>query len=283
LTSSAEFILCHAVSRYKTAPSPYKVQVLDRALALLDVLAQEPGGSSLGDLCLPLQLHKSTVHRLLMVLERHRLVVKNAETGRYRLGLKLFELGSKAIGMLDLQEHVRPHLQRLQQETQETVNLAILDQGDVLYLAKIEPQRHLRMASSVGLRYPAHSTALGKAILAALPEPEVEAILLHAKLSARTRTTITSMAALREELRVTRNRGYAIDDEENEEGACCVGAVVRDHLGGPIAAISVSGPAMRVTRNKVPELAQIVVGIARTISAELGFKAEEVQEANATA
>jgi DNA-binding IclR family transcriptional regulator len=221
------------------------------------------------------------VHRLLMVLERHRLVDKNPETGRYRLGLKLFELGSKAVGALDLQERVRPHMQRLQRETGETVNFAILDKGEVLYLHKIDSQSYLRIAANVGDRCPAYSTALGKAILASLPEEEAERVLGSMKLQARTPTTLSSMAALKEELRTTRNRGYAIDDEENMEGVRCVAAAVLDHRGNPVAAISVAGPAIRVTKNSIPELALTVMATVGAISAELGFKSEELQAVNA--
>jgi IclR family transcriptional regulator, KDG regulon repressor len=268
------------VSQYNTSSSPYKVQVVDRALALLDILAKQRGGCGLADMCLHLQLNKSTVHRLLMVLEQHRMVEKDPETGRYRLGLKLFELGSKAISGLDLAERVRPHMHRLQRETGETVNFAILDKCEVLYLEKVDSQNHLRIAAVVGDRCPAYSTALGKSILASLPEEDVDKILHSVKLQARTPTTLTSLAAIREELRITRNRGYAIDDEENMEGVRCVAAPVRDHQGHPVAAISVAGPAIRVTKNCIPKLAIEVVGSARAISCEMGFKSEDLQEAN---
>ena len=264
---------------YNKSSSPYKVQVLDRALALLEVLAQKPGGCGLADVCLHLRLNKSTVHRLLMVLERHRLVDKNPETGRYRLGLKLFELGSKAVGALDLQERVRPHMQRLQRETGETINFAILDKGEVLYLDKIDSQSYLRITANVGDRCPAYSTARGKAILASLPGGEAEKVLQSLKLQARTPTTLTSLAAIREELRATRSRGYAIDDEENVQGVRCVAAAVRDHRGNPVAALSIAGPAIRLTKNSIPGLALSVMGSAGAISAELGFKSEEFQEA----
>ncbi len=110
------------VSRSKTSESPYRVQVLDRAMAALEVLGARPQERSLVELCNALKLHKSTVHRLMMVLEQHRLVDKNPDTGRYRLGLKLFEFGSKAIGALDLKRHAKPHLTRLLQEINETVH-----------------------------------------------------------------------------------------------------------------------------------------------------------------
>jgi DNA-binding IclR family transcriptional regulator len=258
------------VSRAAKDVSPYRVQVLDRALAALDALAERPE-SSLVELCSALRLHKSTVHRLLMVLEQHRLVDKSPETGRYRLGLKLFELGSKAIAALDLRERSQPYLTRLQRETQETVNIAILDQGEVLYVAKIEPQKNLRMSARVGHRYPSYSTALGKAILAALPEAEVETIIRRSSLKARTPKTITTAAALKTELREVRACGYAIDDEENEEGARCVGAAVWDHMGRPVASISVSAPAVRMDEAKMEAAAAAVLRAASDLSRELGY------------
>jgi IclR family KDG regulon transcriptional repressor len=234
----------------KTASSVYKLQVMDRALAILDVLGSVQGDSSLSELCVALNLHKSTLHRLMMVLERHRLVDKNPDTGRYRLGLKLFELGSKAIASLDL--------------------------GEVLYIAKIEPQRNLRIAAHVGHRFPAYCTALGKAMLAELPDPEVDAILRGCDMKVRTPNTITSPAMLKDELRMIRSRGYSIDDEENDEGARCVGVAVRDQRGRPVAAISVSGPASRVTKSKVPDIAKVVIRSAEALSRELGYSSENL-------
>jgi IclR family transcriptional regulator, KDG regulon repressor len=258
------------------------VQVLDRVLALLDTLGKQAPDSSLTDLRCALKLHKSTVHRLLMVLERHGMVDKNAQTGRYRLGLKLFELGSKAIGVLDLRELARPYLQRLQEDTQETVNLAILDHGEVLYLERVEPSRNLRMVAPVGHRFPVNSTALGKAILGAMAEADAVALLRQAGMKSQTKNTITSSAAMRQELKAIRSRGYAIDDEENEEGARCVAAAVRDHLGNPVAAISVSGPAMRVSRNRIPGIAKLVVSSANWVSVELGFRERDLKTANSS-
>jgi DNA-binding IclR family transcriptional regulator len=210
----------------------------------------------------------------MMVLESHRLVDKNPETGRYRLGLKLFELGSKAIASLDLRELALPHLTRVQHETEETVNFAVMDKGEVLYIAKIEPQRNLRIAAHVGHRFPAYCTALGKAMMAELPEPEVDAILAGCEMKARTPNTITSPVVLKEELRMIHSRGYSIDDEENDEGARCVGVAVRNRKGSPVAGMSVSGPASRVTKSKVPEIAEILARSAHALSRELGNNSE---------
>ena len=259
-------------SKTKTiARSPYQVQVLDRALAILEILSAGGADLSLGEISDKLDLHKSTAHRLIMVLERHKLIERNSVNGRYRLGLKLFELGTRAVSRLDLRERSRPVLERLVLETGETVHLCILDDAEVVYLDKVEPARSVRMSSSVGRRNPAYCTAVGKAILAYLPESQVESIVRKHGLKAMTANTITSFLELKGELAAIRDQGYAIDNEEIEEGVRCVGCVVRDFSGGPVAAISVSGPAFRLTRQKVKSISRPVVTAANALSAELGF------------
>jgi DNA-binding IclR family transcriptional regulator len=260
------------VPQYKTNKSPYKVQVLDRALAALAILANRSSESSLVELCTELRLHKSTVHRLMMVLEQHRLVVKNPETGRYRLGLKLFELGSKALDGIDLRGRARPYLDRLQQQFGETVFFCILDDGQVFYVEKVESQQSVRTACTVGSRAPAYCTAVGKAMLAELSDSEVSTIVRRWGLKAVTPNTITTAAALKSELRTVRSRGYAIDDEEKEQGLRCVSAAVRGHSGKLFAAMSISGPAFRMTKERIPEVGQAVMRAANELSAELGYE-----------
>ena len=250
--------------------------MLDRALAILEVLSAEGPDLSLGEISDKLDLHKSTAHRLTMVLERHKLIERHSVSGRYRLGLKLFELGSRAISHLDLRERARPVLDQLVLETGETVHLGILDDTEVLYLDKVEPARSVRMSSTVGRRNPVYCTAMGKAILAYLPEAQVEAIVRKQGLKAVTANTITSFLDLKAELKVIRERGYAIDNEEIEEGLRCIGCVVRDFSGGAVAAISVSGPSFRVTKEKVNALSRPVVSAASILSAEFGFKQQQV-------
>ena len=271
------------MSHPKTQPSarsPYQVQVLDRALAILDTLSAQGPDLSLGELSEKLNLHKSTTHRLMMVLERHKLIERNSVNGRYRLGLKLFELGTRAVSQLDLRERARPFLEKLVLETSETVHLCLLDDSEVVYLDKVEPVRSVRMATSVGRRNPAHCTAVGKAIMAYLSDAQVEEIVRKQGMKAMTANTITSLVELKKELKVVRERGYAIDNEEIEEGVRCVGCVVRGFSGEPLAAISVSAPAFRLTKDKVKGLSQPVVAAADALSRELGFKREAVALSN---
>ncbi len=259
-------------SKTRANGSPYRVQVLDRALALLEKLSEHGPDLTLAEISQSLGLHKSTAHRLVMVLERHRLVEKNSQSGRYRLGLKLFELGTRAVSQLDLRERARPFLERLSLDTGETVHLCVYDAGEVVYLDKVEPARSVRLASSVGRRSPAHCTAVGKAIIAHLPEAEMEAAVQRHGLRQLTRKTIGTLAELKTELARVRTQGFAVDDEENEEGVRCVGSVVRGFGGALIAAISVSGPSFRVSTEKVSIIARSVVATAAALSHELGYQ-----------
>jgi DNA-binding IclR family transcriptional regulator len=260
------------VPHSKTSKSPYRVQVLDRALAALDVLASRSTECSLVEICTTLKLHKSTAHRLMMVLEQHRLVDKNPDTGRYRLGLKLFEFGSKAIGAIDLRRHARPYLDRLLRQLGETVFFCLLDDGQVFYMEKMESQQSVRTACTVGSRAPAYCTAVGKAMLAELADAEVDEIVRRWGLKAITPNTITTASGLKSELRAIRSRGYAIDNEEKEPGLRCVSAAVRGDSGKLLAALSVSGPAFRVTKERVPEIGRAVMMAAGELSDELGYR-----------
>jgi IclR family transcriptional regulator, KDG regulon repressor len=251
--------------------------VLDRTAAILDALAACDEDLSLFELSARLDLHKSTIHRLLMVLERHHLVERRAQNGKYGLGLKLFELGTKAFARLGLGERAHPFLERLAAETGETAHLCTLDDGEVIYLEKVEPSRSVRVPSSVGQRNPAHCTAVGKALLAFLPQSEVDALIRRRGLKAYTRHTITGTAPLKRELGAIRNRGYAIDDEEIEEGLRCIGAPVRDHSGRVVASMSIAGPAFRLTRAKTPGAARLVTKVADQLSAELGYRSAKAR------
>jgi DNA-binding IclR family transcriptional regulator len=266
------------MSHRKTDSSPYKVQVLDRALSIIDALTKVRQDASLAELAETVKLHKSTAHRLLSILERHRIVKRDTETGKYRLGLRLFELGTIAMDRFNIRDRVRPYLESLLEEVNETVHLCALDAGEVLYLDKIEPARSVRMASRIGHRKPVHCTAVGKAILAHLSESEQDSILQIHGLPRITPKTITTANELKGEFKSIRERGYALDNEETEQSLRCIGAAVLDHSGRPVAAISVSAPSFRLTMEKVPVVAGPVVRAARALSEELGFRPEFKRE-----
>ncbi|MCI0392362.1 MAG: IclR family transcriptional regulator [Acidobacteria bacterium] len=253
--------------------SPYQVQVLDRALGILDSLSNE--GPELGpaELSERLELHKSTVHRLLMVLERHRLIEKKPQNGKYRLGMKLFELGNQAVTQLDLRERAQPYLERLVLETGETAHICVLNGDRMLSIANVESSCTLRTPSTVGRRTLLHCTSVGKAMLAFLPEDEADELIEKCELTRYTGRTLTTLARLKAELRLIRQRGYAIDNEEFEEGLRCVGAPVRDYSGKIVAALGIAGPAFRLTEGRTPKVSQAVLGAAKHLSEELGYRA----------
>lgn len=255
-----------------SSDSLYRVQVLDRAAAILQVLADARTELGPAEIAARLSLHKSTIHRLLAALERHGYIRKHDSGGRYGLGLKLFELGSRAVARLDLHECARPVLDRLVQDTGETAHVCVVDDGHMVSVVNAESPRTLRTPATVGRRTPAYCTAVGKVWLASLPRPAVDAVLERHPPRAHTPHTLVDRSALIEELRRVRSCGYAVDNEEIEEGLRCVGAPVRNHTGNVVAALSVAGPAFRIPRKRVPALANLVMDAAERLSDGLGYQ-----------
>jgi DNA-binding IclR family transcriptional regulator len=171
-----------------------------------------------------------------------------------------------------------PILRELAEKTGETAYMVVLDGSEVVYIEKIESQQltgGLKMASKVGSRNPLHSCAVGKTLLSFFPEQELDRLIREKGLSRRTVNTITEPEKLKEQLRVVRTQGYAVDDEENEEGIRCLAAPVFDEKGRPVAAISVSGPAFRVTKKVLQQvLRKEVTEAAKEISRKMGFRQE---------
>jgi len=232
----------------------YKVQALDRAFAVLDLLGESETPLGLAQVAASLQLHKSTAHRFLMVLERHRMVERTAN-GKFRLGLRLFDFGNRAIEQYDLRDRAQPHLRRLVAETEETAHLALLEAARVIYIDKIEPTRSVRMITRIGASNPVHCTSVGKAILAFLPPERANEVLRRVRFERLTSRTISNMEALRTELEKTRRRGYAVLDAQRL----------------PVAAVSVSGPSFRVTAQKLPSIANHLLQCVRGISTDMGY------------
>ncbi len=251
----------------------YNIQLLDRAIVLLDLLSKEsPLGLLPHEIAQRSGLHKSTVHRLLAALRRHRLLEKDSKTGRYYLGLKLFELGVKAVPNVNLREHARNYLERLVFETGETAHLCVLVDDEILYLDKVESPKTIRIASSVGGRNPAFCSGVGKVLLAELPEAELDNLFRRHKLVAFTRNTIVTPAQYKAVLQQVRDNGYAVDNEEREDGLRCIAAPIRDHTGEVIAGMSVAGPAFRLVSSQDLVVANLVMTIAAELSATLGYR-----------
>ncbi|MCX5732896.1 MAG: IclR family transcriptional regulator [candidate division NC10 bacterium] len=249
------------------------VQSVVRALTLLDALGDSRGEVGVAELSKRVGLHVSTAHRLLATLVVHGYARQNPDTGRYALGAKAFHLAESYLAQMDLRRVVRPGLERLGQETGETANLVVRDGREALYLDKVETPQSLRIFSRIGRRAPLHCTAVGKVILADKPKAEVDALLGHGPLEALTKHTVTSIPQLRRELLKIRGQGYALDREECEEGGCCIAAPLRNASCRVEAALSVSGPTLRLTPARLEELIPIVCRIAREVSAQLGCAA----------
>jgi DNA-binding IclR family transcriptional regulator len=230
-----------------------------------------------------LNLNKSTVHRLLAVLEKNRFVERDLDSGRFRLGLKLVELGSIALSRFDLHRRAKPFIERLVAETGETAHLGILRQNEVVSLVNAEGHHSVRTPSTVGRRSPVHCTSQGKVLLAHQPQALVDRFLRSYRFTPFTKNTIRGVAHFRAELAEVRSQGYALDDEEFEEGLRCVGGPVRDHSGKVIAAVSIAGPAFRVTRDRLPQLVRSVVTIANELSVSLGDQASHSRDLEGSA
>jgi DNA-binding IclR family transcriptional regulator len=248
----------------------YRIQAIERAVSILNAFSAERPEYGVTELAAELGLHKSTVHRFLVNLETAGLVERSPRTGRYRLGLRILELGGLVMQQLSLWDEALPFLEGLVRDAGETGHLAVLDGGEAIYIEKVETHRALRIPSAVGQGYPAHATSLGKVLLAHLPLEEVRAIANERGLAACTVSTITSLERLESELATIREQGYAVDNEEYDDGLRCIGAPIKDHTGQVVAAIGVGGPITRVTPERVADLAELVRDAARGLSRRLG-------------
>jgi DNA-binding IclR family transcriptional regulator len=250
---------------------PYRPQVLERSFAILDVLAESSEDLSLAELEERLDLHKSTYYRLLRTLEHHRYAEKDPSTGKYRLGSKLLELSSRARARFDLATIGRPYLEKLSSQSGETAILGVLNDQHVVSLAVVDGRHALRMQVTVGGKAPAHCSALGKAILAFLPQDEVDSMVRKDGLRPFTTNTITRKSELIAELARIRTRGFSIDDQELEVGLRCIASAVRDQSGKVIGGLSIAGAASRLSKKQVSALAPLVSRMSAEFSASLGY------------
>lgn len=242
----------------------YRVQVLDRTFAILSLLGESDrllGATELGK---RLHLTKSTVHRLLAVLEQHRYVERDALSARYRLGLKIAELGSFASARAGFEKTAKPYVELLAERTGEAAHIGVLGGGEVMSILHAPAPNEAHSPSTVGRRSPIHCTSLGKAILAFHDEAE-ELIRSH-RFVVHTPKTIRTAAQFRTELERVRARGIATDDEEFQEGLRCIGAPVCDRAGKAIAAISIAGSRSRISGRRSEELAHSVLSVAKALA-----------------
>ena len=246
------------------------VQSLTRALAILEVLADGADGRGLSALARSLDLPPSTAHRLLTTMERQRFVRFEPLSKTWRIGVRAFTVGSAFARTRDLLTIARPHMRRLMEASGETVTFFTLADGEALCTAQVECRQATPSIPRPGGSSSMHATGAGKAMLAYLPEREVERVLSRHGLARATANTFVSATGLKAELRRIRTRGFAVDDEEFAIGLRCVAAPILDEHGAPFAALSLSGPTVRVSNRRIDTLGHLVLGAARATMADLG-------------
>lgn len=249
------------------------VQSLVRALRLLELLAEDDEGYRLVDLAQRAGLSTSTTHRLLTNLEQKRFVQFDREANLWHVGVQSFAVGAAFGRRRNIATLALPIMRRLRDQTGETVNLGLSDQGDVVFLTQVESREVMRAMGRPGGRLPLACTAMGQAILAAMSEARVSEYLHKYGLPRLTPNSIARPGKLHEALEGVRRTGYAVDHEENAAGLRCVAAVVCNEAAEPIAALSIAGPTVRLTVGRVPEIGRQVMDAAREVTAAIGGRA----------
>ena len=247
-----------------------QVQSLVRALTIVNRLAAADEGVTLTEVAQQVGLSPSTAHRLLTTLEQERYVHFDAERRLWSVGVQAFVAGNAFLKTRSLVASARPQMRALMEESEETVNLAVEDQFEAIYLSQVECRQMMRAFARPGARVPLHCSSVGKALLSAMPDSELSRILHRRGLPRVTVKTITTTTTLRDDLIRTRERGYAIDDEENAVGLRCIAAVIFNENAAAVAAISVSGPMARISDDRIPLLGDRVRRRADAITAQLG-------------
>ena len=247
------------------------VRSVERALDILLCFSLDRPALTLTQIAEQVGIHKSTVHRLLGTLERKRFLQREPATGLYRPGIRLIQMAYLPLEHNDLRRLSTPFLQKLCDESLETVDLAVLDDQEVIYLDVIESPQRVKLAAATGMRLPAYCTASGKAILAFLPDEAVRRIL-RGGMQRYTAGTLTTPEALFEHLQQVRERGFALSEQEYEQGINAIGAPILDQNNRPLGSVAVAGPAYRLTRERMLEIGQLILDTVHDISHEVGIR-----------
>lgn len=248
------------------AAKTQSVPALERALSILESLSKSRHGLTLSQLSRSLALPKSSVHCLLLTFERHGYLHHDDNSGRYRLGLRLFDLANAAVSGVMLRDQAAPFLNQLRESTHLTTHMAVLEHDEVVLIEKVEPLT-ARVNSWIGKRMDVHCTALGKALTAYLPEEQVEALVRRRGMLRHNDNTIASLRKLKQELEQVRKQSYSIDDEEEEIGVRCLGAPILSANNQALAAISITGTVDQINADSRDALVAEVKAAAGAIAA----------------
>jgi IclR family transcriptional regulator, acetate operon repressor len=246
------------------------VQSLVRALAIVNRLAAAEEGVTLTEVAQQVGLSPSTAHRLLTTLEGERYVHFDAERRLWSVGVQAFVAGSAFLRTRNLVSTARPQMRALMEDSAETVNLAVEDGGEAIYLSQVECRQMMRAFARPGARVPLHCSGVGKALLSAMADAEVSRVLHRQGLPRVTIKTLNTTPLLRADLARSRSRGYALDDEEHAVGLRCIAAVVFNENADAVAAVSLSGPMARIPDERIPPLGGLVRARADAVTAQLG-------------
>ncbi|HKZ17750.1 MAG TPA: IclR family transcriptional regulator [Geobacteraceae bacterium] len=256
----------------KKEKSEYLIQSVSHALDLLEQFHGEVDELGVTELSKRLKLHKNNVFRLLATLESRGYIDQNKATENYRLGLKTLELGQTFVKQMGLLRQSRPVLEWLVRQCNETSYIAILKDFDIIYLDAVETDLTVRVVTRVGSRLPAYCSAAGKAQLAYLSEEELESYFAGKEIRRFTQNTVIDVGELKRELKKVTELGYSIDNEELDTGVRCVAAPVRDYTRRIVGAVSISGPSMRLSLDRIEkELVPLAKEAAEQISIKLGY------------
>ena len=247
-----------------------QVQSLTRGLSILEALANADGGLTLTDVARRVALPPSTTHRLLATLEKTGYVYQAGDLGLWYVGLQAFAVGSGFLANRDFVAQSHAYLRRLMEQSGETANLAILDGTEAVFIGQVQCREMMRLLVKLGSRVPLHASGVGKAIFAALPDEQIEAILKLRGLPKITPSTITAAETMWSALRVIRQRGWSFDDEEHALGTRCVAAPIYDEHAEPLGAISLAGPSSRLSDERIRQLGPVVAHTAEELTRRLG-------------
>jgi IclR family transcriptional regulator, KDG regulon repressor len=249
------------------------VQSVDRAIAIMEVLAEEVEGCGVTLISKATGLHKSTVHRLLGTLMSKGYVEQDIDNDNYKLGTKILYLASSVLDRMDIRSVSKPYIRELSEDTKEVVHLSILDGNEAVYIDKVESTRgnSVRMHSQIGKRVPLYCTAAGKILLSWETDEKVRQLLKGTEFIKYMPNTIDNIEDFVSELDKVRRQGYAMDNIEHEEGIRCMAAPVYDRKGKVAAAVSISGPIFYITEERVPVLKDKMLRTCKHISYQLGF------------
>ncbi|HVN33681.1 MAG TPA: IclR family transcriptional regulator C-terminal domain-containing protein [Casimicrobiaceae bacterium] len=247
-----------------------QVQSLTRGLGILEALAKAEAGISLTDIAQRVDLPPSTTHRLLSTLEKMGYVYQSEEFGHWYVGLQAFTVGSGFLANRDFVGQSHVYMRRLMEQSGETANLAILDGTEAVFIAQVQCREMMRILVKLGSRVPLHASGVGKAIFAALPDEQIDAILKVKGLPRITSHTIVAPETMWAALKVIRHRGYSFDDEEHAPGTRCVAATIYDEHAEPLGAISLAGPSSRLPDERIRQLGPIVAHTAEELTHKLG-------------